>query len=121
MRPCFERRWVVLHSICLSLACAMLLGGAGCSIFTKQPRATAFTAGQSPDEELRAMFVTTAYNVDWPTQAGQPGNVQQNEIDAVIARAVELNCNTIFLQVRGFGDRIYAKTSINPPRRFDER
>jgi uncharacterized lipoprotein YddW (UPF0748 family) len=63
-----------------------------------------------PDEEVRGIFVSTAYNLDWPSQPGLPPNVQENEIDAIIARAADLNCNTIFLQVSAFGDRIYRKT-----------
>jgi uncharacterized lipoprotein YddW (UPF0748 family) len=61
------------------------------------------------------MFVTTANNIDWPSQAGLHALVQQNEIDAIVNRAKEMNCNTIFLQVRAYGDRMYTTTAINEP------
>jgi Glycosyl hydrolase-like 10 len=64
------------------------------------------------DRELRGFFVTTAWNTDWPSQAGQPEDVADDEINAIIGRALELNCNAIFLQVRAFGDRTY--TGIDP-------
>ena len=67
-----------------------------------------------PDEEYRALFVTTAYNIDWPSKAGLPATVQQNEINGIILRAQELKCNVIFLQVRSFGDRIYTTHLPNP-------
>src|SRR4051812_46518040 len=98
------------------ICCALLLLPVGCAAPARQsttrsqsiggpPSAISMTALTlaSPDEEVRAMFVTTAYNADWPSQPGLPKNVQQNEMDAAIIRAKELNCNTIFLQVRSFG------------------
>src|SRR5688572_22135847 len=65
-----------------------------------------------PDAEFRGMFVTTAYNKDWPSRRGLHKNMQRNEMRAVVRRAKELNCNVIILQVRAFGDRIYAKTAL---------
>jgi hypothetical protein len=65
-----------------------------------------------PDAEFRGVFVTTAYNKDWPSRPGLHKDVQQNEMRAVIHRAKELNCNAVILQVRSFGDRIYEETKL---------
>jgi len=72
-------------------------------------------ARSGPAEELRGLFVTTSNNTDWPSQAGLDERIQQNEIDAVIIRAKELNCNVIFLQVRAWGDRMYSRTKLPFP------
>src|SRR5688572_4673547 len=36
--------------------------------------------------EFRGMFVTTAYNKDWPSRPGLHVNVQRNEMRAVVMR-----------------------------------
>jgi uncharacterized lipoprotein YddW (UPF0748 family) len=64
-------------------------------------------AAVEPDEELRALFVTTAHNTDWPSQPGLHENIQKQEIEAIIQRAIDLNCNAIFLQVRAYGGRMH--------------
>jgi hypothetical protein len=61
----------------------------------------------APNTELRGLFVTTAFNTDWPSQPGLDRYMAEDEMRAIIARAQDLNCNAIFLQLRAFGDRIY--------------
>ncbi len=73
------------------------------------PAMVAVTAAGS-DEELRGMFVTTAYNADWPSRPGLTPDQLRSEIYAIVNRAQELKFNAIFLQVRAFGDRIYRNT-----------
>ncbi len=62
--------------------------------------------------ELRGVFVTTAYNIDWPSKPGLHWRVQRDEIKAIVRRVRELNCNVIFLQVRAFGDRMHRSTTL---------
>src|ERR1051326_8843406 len=66
-----------------------------------------------PVDEVRGLFVATAYNIDWPSQPGldtpEQQQAQKDEIDTIVQRAVDLGFNTIFLQVRAFGDRIYSE------------
>src|SRR5262245_6870988 len=68
-----------------------------------------------PIRELRGVFVTTAYNIDWPPRPGLHWRVQSDEINAIVNRARELHCNVIFLQVRAFGDRIHRHTTLPAP------
>jgi hypothetical protein len=68
-------------------------------------------AQTDPPEEMRAVYITTAFNSDWPSRSSMGQEEAQDEINAIVNRVVELECNTIFLQVRGLGDRIY-KTTI---------
>jgi uncharacterized lipoprotein YddW (UPF0748 family) len=90
-----------------------LLGITGCTTLSPKTRAAASksrAAAAAPIDEIRGLFVTTAHNADWPSQPGEDAILQKDEIDAIILRAQELQCNAIFLQVRAFGDRIYART-----------
>lgn len=76
------------------------------------------TEPDPPLREFRGVFVTTAYNLDWPSRPGLHRKVQIDEIRAVVNRVKELNCNVIILQVRAFGDRIHRHTKIQPPERW---
>ena len=88
---------------------------------TRAPSASVLRRPQPPtDEEFRALFVTTAYNRDWPSEPGLPASVQQDEIAAIVERAKALNCNAVLLQVRAFGDRIYYKQILDPNRYYEE-
>src|SRR4051794_11188282 len=71
-----------------------------------------------PEVEFRGMVVTTAYNTDWPSQPGLYEGALDNEIEAILNRAEELNFNAIILQVRAFGDRIRDNSHI--ARRFPD-
>src|SRR5688572_24740265 len=99
MRPPAARR-VVLMNVML-LVCAAL-PVAGCA-----SAPTELPDPPPPTHEFRGIFVATAFNLDWPPKPGLHRVVQANEINAIVGRARELNCNVIILQVRAFGDRIH--------------
>jgi hypothetical protein len=65
--------------------------------------------------QFRAVFVTTAYNMDWPSKPSLHRSVQRDEIATLVRRAKDLNCNVIILQVRAFGDRIYRDCERTKP------
>ena len=71
-----------------------------------------FADPPSPEPEMRAVFVATAYNIDWPSRPSLHRSVLEDEIRATVARAKALNCNAIMLQVRAFGDRIQRETTL---------
>lgn len=109
-------KFILVALLCVAGAAAM----PGCSSFvapgpTVKPMAR---PENPPDSEFRALFVTTAYNLDWPSKPGLPASVQKDEITAIVTRAQNLNCNAILLQVRAFGDRIYQKSILDG--KYDE-
>lgn len=59
-----------------------------------------------PKKEMRAVWVTTAWGLDWPqsvyTEAGQKQQYIQ-----YLDKFKELNINAIFFQVKGMGDAFY--------------
>jgi uncharacterized lipoprotein YddW (UPF0748 family) len=112
--------------MCITAFALLISAGSGCKSSTTAtnahtavtkattdalPAATAIDA----QTELRGLFVATAFNLDWPSRPGLETHLSKDEIDAIIARAVDLNCNAIFLQVRAFGDRIYADKANKHP------
>jgi hypothetical protein len=103
----------MFSSLMLVSPCLLAICAGGCAAPTK-PRAASLTQlpPPSPDPEMRAMFVTTAYNMDWPSKPSLHRSVLRDEIRAICERAHDLKCNTILLQVRGFGDRIQRETQL---------
>jgi uncharacterized lipoprotein YddW (UPF0748 family) len=109
----FSHLAVILLSVTLcvlaAVGCANRAGG---QVKPLTGPTTPPTTSATSEPEYRAMWVTTAYNNDWPSKAALHRRVQKDEINAIVKRAKDLKCNLILLQVRGFGDRIYGKTSL---------
>ncbi|MCL1845972.1 MAG: family 10 glycosylhydrolase [Defluviitaleaceae bacterium] len=57
--------------------------------------------------EMRGLWVTTAYNLDWPTRQGLSNAELRAETDAILDRAAAQGINAIFLQVRPTADAFY--------------
>jgi len=57
--------------------------------------------------EMRGLWVTTAYNLDWPSRSGLSNAEIRAEADAILERAVSQGINAIFLQVRPSADAFY--------------
>lgn len=73
-------------------------------------------AVEPPKHEIRAVWLTTVYGLDWPRHTAS-GDVarksQQNEICRLLDQLQDANFNTVFLQVRLRGDVIW-KSAIEP-------
>ncbi|MES2127526.1 MAG: family 10 glycosylhydrolase [Pseudomonadota bacterium] len=98
---------------------ALALSGllASCSSVVVAPTAPALpaAAGEPPPapRELRAAWVSTVANIDWPSRQNLTAQQQQAEAIAILDRAKALNLNAIFLQVRPSADALYA-SKIEP-------
>lgn len=57
--------------------------------------------------ELRGVWITTQYNLDWPSKPGLEAPQQKNELIAIMDRLERLNFNAVFFQIRGAGDALY--------------
>lgn len=76
------------------------------------------TAGavEPPKREIRAVWLTTVYGLDWPhrpatTSAGQAA--QRRDLMEMLDRLQAANFNTVFIQARLRGDVIY-RSAIEP-------
>ncbi len=65
------------------------------------------SAYASDNLQLRGIWVTTAYGLDYPSQSGLSAEMLAAEIDAIVQNAKNLNLNAVFLQVRPNSDAIY--------------
>lgn len=66
--------------------------------------------GDSIRHEMRAVWITTAYGLDWPrVKADTPDGIrrQKQELDRILNHLAEDGYNTVFLQVRQSGSVIY--------------
>lgn len=64
----------------------------------------------NPKREIRAVWLTTNYGLDWPSVALKNDadiQKQKDELDQILTRMQEANINLVFLQTRLRGDVIY--------------
>lgn len=75
------------------------------------PAATAAASGADAPppvaREFRAAWIATVANIDWPSEPGLSTWQQQQELLAILNRAVELKLNAVVLQVRPAADALY--------------
>ncbi|MCL2388284.1 MAG: family 10 glycosylhydrolase [Defluviitaleaceae bacterium] len=57
--------------------------------------------------EMRGLWVTTAYNLDWPSRRGLSPAEMKRETEVILDRAASQGINAIFLQVRPTADAFY--------------
>lgn len=77
----------------------------------------AVTYGQTPKRELRAAWIATLFNLDWPSKGGLPAVQQQNEFRARLDELKSVGCNAVIVQVRPAADALYPST-LEPWSRF---
>lgn len=69
-------------------------------------------AEQFPAREIRAVWLTTNWNLDWPSEGLTPEG-QRKELTAILDQLQEANFNTVLFQVRIRGDVFY-RSQIEP-------
>jgi len=62
------------------------------------------------EREIRAVWVASVVNVDWPSTNNLSTAQQKTELGAILDRAKDLKLNTVILQVRPGCDVLYAST-----------
>lgn len=86
-------------------------------------------SGQSPKREMRSVWLTTVWNLDWPSttvpKATGTNDVarnnailaQKNQLKAILDSLQRCNMQTVFFQIRSMSDAMYA-SSYEPWSRF---
>ena len=69
-----------------------------------------FTSAQPPKRELRAAWIATVANIDWPTKQGLPAIEQQQQFVQRLDKLKQLGCNAVIVQVRPCCDACYPST-----------
>ncbi|MGL6021599.1 MAG: family 10 glycosylhydrolase, partial [Chitinophagaceae bacterium] len=57
--------------------------------------------------EMRAVWLTTVYNLDWPSQPNLPSDIQKQEMIAYLDKIKAANLNTVIFQIRPSADAFY--------------
>ncbi len=94
-------------NIWLFIIAAFILGLNACKkdddSVSPEPQEDAFTI---PKKEMRAVWVTTAWGLDWPQDQYNMAVQKQQYID-YLNRFQQLNINAVFVQIKGMGDAFY--------------
>lgn len=85
------------RNLCRLLAFAMMLCALPMNVLAEVPGA----------EEMRAVWVATVLNIDYPSKKALPVDTLKNETDYIIQKSKEMGMNAIVFQVRPTGDAFY--------------
>jgi len=69
--------------------------------------------GQHKKREMRAVWIATVANIDWPTSSLSPGFIQRNELIRMLDGLAANNINAIVFQARPSADAFY-QSSLEP-------
>lgn len=61
----------------------------------------------NPDTEIRAVWIASVFNIDYPSKSDLTAAQLQAELDEIVATCVNNKLNTIFFQVRPTCDALY--------------
>ncbi len=102
-----------------ALACATLALGATTAAAGESTLVGARTVQACPTdphaqkEQLRAVWIASVVNIDWPSKPGLSAEQQQSELRSWFDMAVAQNHNAVVLQVRPTADAFWA-SSLEP-------
>jgi uncharacterized lipoprotein YddW (UPF0748 family) len=99
-----RRYRAVVHTLA-SLAAIAALSAIGCAQAPDGP-------GPAP-RELRAAWIATVDNIDWPSKKGLSVETQQAELRAILDAARGMRLNAVVFQVRPACDALY-ETALEP-------
>ncbi|HKM58972.1 MAG TPA: family 10 glycosylhydrolase [Chthoniobacterales bacterium] len=68
-------------------------------------------------EELRAAWVASVYNLNFPSHAGLSADVQKDQIHRIVGAAARSGLNALMVQVRPEGDALY-ESRLEPWSRY---
>ncbi|GHO64745.1 hypothetical protein KSC_036370 [Ktedonobacter sp. SOSP1-52] len=112
MRPLPARLMGKLMSLsallCALLALSLVPGTASIYGATSGPGIPRMnTAPLAPKRQLRAAWLATVQNIDWPSKPGLPVDTQKQEYTAHLDEMQQMNLNAIVVQVRPTADAFY--------------
>ena len=73
--------------------------------------------GDPLKNEMRAVWVATVANIDWPSSPGLSSERQKAEFDSLLDVLKAMNMNAVFVQIRPAGDAFYKSKTV-PLSRF---
>ncbi|WNX83728.1 family 10 glycosylhydrolase [Agathobaculum sp. NTUH-O15-33] len=67
----------------------------------------AASAARIPEEGLHGVWVSSVYNIDYPSKQGLTVDELKSEADAILDNVAAMGLNAVFLQVRPSADALY--------------
>lgn len=77
------------------------------------PLSLAAQTNSKSKKEFRGVWVTTVWNINFPTKAGISASAQKKQLRQIVNRCAQLGLNAILFQVRPEGDAAYV-SKIEP-------
>ena len=78
----------------------LLMGACGAGVKTEK--------SQNPArEDMKAVWVSTVYNLDYPTKATTDPAALKSQADSILQNCVDMGMNAVILQVRPSCDALY--------------
>ncbi|HOI48836.1 MAG TPA: family 10 glycosylhydrolase, partial [Prolixibacteraceae bacterium] len=62
----------------------------------------------APKREMRAVWIATVENIDWPSVTGLTTEQQKREMVEILDQVKAFNMNTVVFQIRPDADALYA-------------
>lgn len=102
---------IINRSSWLVIGAALLVVGGFLLNCKKQriPTGQKNTENRPPKYEMRAVWVATVDNIDWPSRKVLSSEQQQQEFIALLNYHKKLGINAVFVQIRAAADAFYAK------------
>lgn len=68
----------------------------------------------SAKRELRAAWIASVFNIDWPSTQGLSVQDQKNELIKLLDEIKSMNMNAVIVQIRPTADRFYSTPTDEP-------
>lgn len=107
------RKRGIRFGIALALVCSFLLSSCSSVLPAVSPAVQEQNAGTSLDtvenplREMRAIWIASVDNINYPSSPALDEKTLRAEIDDIIKQCEEVGFNTVFFQVRPSGDALY--------------
>lgn len=97
--------------ILCTLAALIILPGASTAMAATDASSASSCApipqGTQPERQMRAVWIATVANIDWPTQEGLSIAQQQQQFITILDKVQQMHMNTVVVQVRPAADALY--------------
>lgn len=94
----------VLATILLFTGCTASTGG---QVMSASPSNQAVVQSSVAKEGMRAVWVSSVYNLDYPSRGTTDSAMLKGEADRILSNAAEMGMNAVILQVRPSSDAFY--------------
>jgi uncharacterized lipoprotein YddW (UPF0748 family) len=96
-----------MRRLLVLLSCVLTLGAAAPVAGAEPASHQCESAGATPKQQLRAEWIASVTNIDWPSRTGLPADEQKAELVRWYEEAVALGLNAVVVQVRPTADAFW--------------